>query len=113
MAGEVSAIATLRLVWLRHYYAPDEAGQVRWHPEADLPSAAQRCSSPYDPDAHQGGKRATAWLGHKVHLTGACDPGAPLLITDVRAVAATEMEAFREEYQPWPPPSPPRPARGE
>jgi transposase len=85
----VPAVATLRQVWLQHYYAPDAHGVVQWRTEADLPPAARRLSSPYDPEARAGTKRTTSWLGYKVHLTEVAEPDAPLLITDVQTTPAT------------------------
>jgi len=52
-----------------------------------LPPAAKFISSPYDSEAHYAKKRSTVG-GYKVHLTEACDPGLPHLITNVETTAA-------------------------
>jgi transposase len=76
------AIELLRKVWVQNY-VPTECG-LRWRTNDDgLPPATQFISSPYDPEAHLALKRATAWIGYKVHLTETCDRETPSLITDV------------------------------
>jgi transposase len=90
---ELPAVETLRQVWVQHYHAPDETGAVRWREGQDLPPAARRLSSPYDPEARAGAKREVSWLGYKVHLTETCEPDAPLLITDVQTTPATTHDA--------------------
>ena len=52
-----------------------------------MPPAAKFISSPYDSEAHYAKKRSTVG-GYKVHLTEACDPGLPHLITNVETTAA-------------------------
>lgn len=89
---EVPAVESLRRIWMQHYYAPDEAGIVRLRKEADMPPAALRCSSPHDPDVRVGSKRDTIWMGYKLHLSEACEPDAPLLITDVQTTPATTTD---------------------
>jgi len=81
------AIAVLRQVWVQNYL-PTEHG-LRWRTNDDgLPPASRFISSPYDPEARLAFKRATAWVGYKVHLTETCEPGAPNLITQVHTVLA-------------------------
>jgi transposase len=53
-----------------------------------LPPAARFISSPYDPEAHYAKKRATSWVGYKVHLTESCEEGTPHLITHVETTSA-------------------------
>lgn len=89
---EVPAVETLRWVWMQRYYAPAEGGTRSFREEADMPPAALRCSSPHDPDVRAGAKRETTWLGYKLHLTEACEPDTPLLITDVRTTLATTTD---------------------
>jgi transposase len=80
--GEVPAVVTLRLVWLQQFY--EEAGELRWRTEAEgTPPSSRFISSPYDPEARYARKETTTWVGYKVHLTEACDDGAPHLITHV------------------------------
>ncbi len=71
-----------RRVWAQNYL-PLERG-VRWRTPADgIPPAARFISSPYDPEAHYARKRTTSWIGYEVHLTEACEPETPNLITHV------------------------------
>jgi transposase len=85
----LAAVETLRQVWLQQYHGPAAAGRVRWRSAEELPPAALRISSPYDPEARYGVKRQTAWLGYKTHLTESCDPDRPHLVTDVATTPAT------------------------
>ena len=62
------AISTLRSMWEHQFEAREQGGQ--WRPEPALP-ATQLINSPYDLDARNGKKRATVWLGYKVHFTKA------------------------------------------
>ncbi len=81
------AIALLREVWVQNYVPTDDG--LRWRTNDDgLPPASRFISSPYDPEAHLALKRATAWIGYKVHLTETCEPESPNLITDVQTVLA-------------------------
>lgn len=75
------AISTLRTMWEQQFEPREQGGQ--WRPEPALP-AAQLINSPYDLDARNGKKRATVWLGYKVHFTQTCDEDAPQLITHVQ-----------------------------
>jgi transposase len=62
------AIITLRTMWEQQFEPRAQGGQ--WRQEPDLP-ATQLIASPYDLDARNGKKRATVWLGYKVHFTKA------------------------------------------
>ncbi|MCJ2054920.1 hypothetical protein [Methylobacterium sp. J-070] len=44
--------------------------------------------APYDPDVHYARKRATTWIGYKVHLTETCDDAKPPLIVHVATTPA-------------------------
>jgi len=79
------AIATFRTIWEQQFDPLEHGGQ--WRPEPALP-AAQLITSPYDPDARNGKKRATFWTGYKVHFTQTCDEEAPQLITHVETTPA-------------------------
>jgi len=48
----VEAVEVLRRIWVQQF-TRDE-GRVGWREEKDLPPAAQRINSPYDPDALSG-----------------------------------------------------------
>jgi transposase len=49
-------------------------------------------ASPYDPDVHYAKKRATSWVGYKVHLTETCDDDRPPLITHVTTTPAPVVD---------------------
>jgi transposase len=44
--------------------------------------------SPYEDEARYATKRATSWVGYKVHVTESCDDDLPHLITDVGTTIA-------------------------
>jgi transposase len=75
------AIEILRQVWIQQFYIEDE--HIRWRTPAELPPASIAINSPHDADARYSKKRATIWVGYKVHLTETCDDAAPRLITHV------------------------------
>src|SRR5207245_2648198 len=79
------ALNTLHTMWEQQFEPREQGG--RWRPEPALP-AAQLINSPYDLDARNGKKRATVWLGYKVHCTQTCDEDAPQLITHVQTTPA-------------------------
>jgi transposase len=83
------ALETLRVVWLQHYHAGEPA---RWREAADLAPAAVLIASPHDPDARYCRKRETQWVGYRVHLTEACDPDGPHLLTDVATTPAADPD---------------------
>src|SRR5262249_35299345 len=83
----VPAVEILRQVWIQQYVREAEAAgseRLRWRTAAEIPAAAQFIGSPIDPEARYGKKGTTQWEGYKVHLTEACDPDAPHLITNVQ-----------------------------
>ncbi len=82
---EVPAIRTLRRCWVQQFHAGDP---VRWRAAEDLPPAPRLLCTPYDPEVRYSRKRATEWVGYKVHLTETCDEDGPHLITDVTTTAA-------------------------
>jgi transposase len=97
---EVPAVELLRRVWVQTFClipaaqpepeseAPAEP-LVRWRREAEgYPASLLLIASPYDPDVHYAKKRATTWIGYKVHLTEACDDDGPHLITHVATTPA-------------------------
>lgn len=90
--GDLPAVVSLWQIWEQQYQPPDVTDQVRWRAVAELPVAAERQASPHDPDARQGAKRETHWLGYKVHLTETCDSDRPSLITDVQTTVATTQD---------------------
>jgi len=48
----VEAVEVLRRIWVQQFTR--DQGRVGWREEKDLPPAAQRINSPYDPDALSG-----------------------------------------------------------
>lgn len=89
---DVPAVQILRRVWIQQFYAPDESGRVRWRSAEDLPGAMELISSPYDPDARYSRKRATEWVGYKVHITETCDTASPHLVTDIQTAPAPSAD---------------------
>ena len=81
----IPAVETLRRAWVQQYRR-DAAG-VHWRASEDLPPAAVFISSPHDDEAHYARKRATQWVGYKVHLTETCDGDSPHLSTNVETTA--------------------------
>jgi len=58
---ELPAVQILRRTWVVQYSAQE--GRLRWRKAEDLPPAALRSDSPYDPEAHYGNKRTQTWTG--------------------------------------------------
>jgi transposase len=76
---------TLRQIWAQQFEPLEQGGG--WLAEPVL-AAPERINSPYDLDARTGGKRATFWVGYKVHFTQTCDEDTPQLITHVETTHA-------------------------
>ncbi len=88
---EVPAVEPLRRVWVQQFRLED--GAVRWRAADDIPPASVFIGLPYDTDAHYARKSTTSWVGYKIHVTEACDDGAPRLITRVETTAAPVVDA--------------------
>ncbi|APT30067.1 hypothetical protein MCBMB27_00776 [Methylobacterium phyllosphaerae] len=92
----VPAMVVLRRVWLQNFHVTEPPtggsegdGRIRWRTEAEgIPAALVMVASPYDPDVHYAKKRATTWIGYKVHLTETCDDAQPPLIVHVATIPA-------------------------
>jgi transposase len=84
---QVPAVEVLRQAWDQQYHR--DGREVRWREGKDLPPGGDRLASPYDPGARYGVKRGHGWTGYKVHLTEACEPDLPHLITNVETTSAT------------------------
>ncbi|AIQ89299.1 Transposase IS4 family [Methylobacterium oryzae CBMB20] len=92
----VPAMVVLRRVWLQNFHVTEPPtrgsegdGRIRWRTEAEgIPAALVMVASPYDPDVHYAKKRATTWIGYKVHLTETCDDAQPPLIVHVATTPA-------------------------
>jgi transposase len=95
--GRLPKVAVLRQVWARHFgrdgTPPAGGGGARLRPEDELPPAAARVESPYDPEARYRRKGGTCWIGYAVHLTETCDDDAVHLITHVETTTAAVHEA--------------------
>jgi transposase len=76
------AVDILRQVWVHNFVTLE--GIVHWRQKDNIPPAALRISSPYDPDARYAHKRSTTWVGYKVHVTETCEEELPHLITNVQ-----------------------------
>lgn len=97
---QIPAVEVLRQVWVQNFClapatepttaTPGQAEpRVRWRTrEEGLPPSLLMVASPYDPDVHYAKKRATSWIGYKVHLTESCDDEGPHLITHVQTTPA-------------------------
>jgi len=84
------AVQVLRMVWIQHYYGPEQGGE--WRKKEDLPPAHHMINSPYDTEAQFSRKRRTTWTGYKAHLSESCDEELPHLITHVETTPATEPD---------------------
>jgi transposase len=82
----IPAVEPLRRVWVHNFVPLD--GVVRWRQKDNIPPAALRISSPYDPDARYAHKRSTTWVGYKVHVTETCEDETLHLITNVQTEEA-------------------------
>lgn len=83
---QAPAVEALRQIWLQNFYW--HAEQVVWRTATDLPPAAVVIQSPYDLETHYSTKRATEWVGYKVHVSETCDRETPHLITHVETTPA-------------------------
>jgi transposase len=94
--NDLPQVKLLRILWDQHYTATS-TGRLRFKDAAELPPAAQRLHSPYDPDARystkgKGGDDDLEWVGSKAHLSESCDADTPNLVTDVHTTPATEPD---------------------
>lgn len=90
---QLPAVDILRRVWIQQFRVVDS--QVIWRVEnqGELPPSAQSISSPYDLEARFSRKRATTWVGYKVHLSETCEEDQPHLITQVATTVSTEGDS--------------------
>lgn len=90
---QLPAVDILRRVWIQQFRVVDS--QVIWRVEnqGELPPSAQTISSPYDLEARFSRKRATTWVGYKVHLSETCEADQPHLITQVATTVSTEGDS--------------------
>lgn len=90
---QLPAVDILRRVWIQQFRVED--GQVIWRIEnqGELPPSAESISSPYDLEARFSRKRATTWVGYKVHLSETCESDQPHLITQVATTVSTNADS--------------------
>ena len=90
-------VEVLRRVWARHFARdggpPSGNGGVRFRPKEELPPAADKVESPYDPEARFRRRGDVSWAGYIVHLTETCEDDAVNLLTHVVTTVATVHEA--------------------
>jgi len=86
-AASAPSISLLRQIWEQQYEMVGDT--VRLRTAEELPPTAELILSPYDPEARQGVKRDTTWIGYKCHLTETCDEQAPHVITHIETTPAT------------------------
>jgi transposase len=92
-AGE--EMRRLRQVWEQHYERVE--GQIKWR-DGPAVKNAERVVTPHDCEARESRKRATEWLGYKVHLMETCNPDEAVhLITHVETTVATTQDVERTE----------------
>src|SRR5689334_20801312 len=68
--GGLPKVGVLRQVWARHFDrgAPEGPGDgVRLKPKEELPPAADKPESPYDPEARFRHRGRVSWVGYVVH----------------------------------------------
>lgn len=87
---EVEAVQILRMTWIQQFYIEDDV--VQWRDKNSLPPSEKTMASPFDTEARYSKKRATSWVGYKVHLTETCDDDLPCLITHVETTASTVQD---------------------
>ncbi|MFG2848176.1 IS1182 family transposase [Kitasatospora sp. NPDC048296] len=92
---EVPAVQVLRRAWVEQYHRDGEG--VRWREAKDLPPGRRRLASPYDLQARYSVKRGSGWCGYKTHLSEACEPDAPHVITHVATTDATVADTEMTE----------------
>ncbi|HEV2121638.1 MAG TPA: hypothetical protein VGW38_02550, partial [Chloroflexota bacterium] len=81
---EVSALETLRRVWLQNFFH-DQDGNVKWRTsEIGIPPSIKFVDSPFDPEARYARKFTTSCAGYRVHITETCEERLPNIITDVQ-----------------------------
>ncbi len=84
----IPAINTLRQVWIEQYFPTENGPLWRTAKEHGFSSAPLGIRSPHDTQARYSEKRASSWVGYKVHLTESCDEELPRLITQVETTIA-------------------------
>ncbi|MGH2478755.1 MAG: IS1182 family transposase [Ktedonobacteraceae bacterium] len=93
--AELEEVHLLKRVWEQHYERT--LGKINWR-DGPAVKNAERVVTPHDEDARESRKRATEWLGYKVHLMETCNPEEKVhLITHVETTEATVQDVERTE----------------
>jgi transposase len=101
-AASLAAVTVLRRVWDRHFERtggdldPGAPPKVRLRPVQGR-GPGDPVESPYDAEARFRAKSGREWTGYMVHLTKACDAGAPHLVLHADTTPANIHEAMRTE----------------
>lgn len=90
------AVDVLRRIWIQQFYCCTipETETFRWRTSREAAPSTVLIHSPYDSEARYSCKRATTWVGYKVHLSETCDPDRPDLITHVLTTGATTHDSL-------------------
>ncbi|NJN48769.1 MAG: IS1182 family transposase [Alkalinema sp. RL_2_19] len=89
--AQISAVETLRRVWVQQYWI--EVGKVMLRPPGEMPPASDLIQSPYDLEARNRTKRKTNWTGYTVQVSETCEPDLPHLITHIETTPATTADS--------------------
>jgi transposase len=94
---ELPIIEAMRRIWIQQFYC--DGDQIHWRKQKKWgqPPSNQIIASPDDKDARYAIKRATEWVGYKVHFTETCAAEHPRLITQVETTVATTHDVHMTE----------------
>ena len=98
---ELAGVEILRQMWVQQYWLDYPQGDEQFHvhlrADDNQPAADKRIHSPYDVECRYCKKRATEWVGYKVHLTETCEDDTVHLITNVETTSAVEQDVSATE----------------
>jgi transposase len=94
---ELPILEAMRQIWIQQFYR--DGDQIHWRKQKmwGQPPSNQIIASPDDEEARYCVKRATEWVGYKVHFTETCADEHPRLITQVETTAATTHDVNMTE----------------
>lgn len=84
-------MTVLRRVWARQF-VPGPDGRLRLAEAQLIGPSSGHDRSPWDPDIERGVKRSMDWEGYKLHVSEACDPDLPHVITSVVTTGAAVQD---------------------
>ena len=101
-AAALPSVGVLRRVWTRHFERAEDGPDGQAPGKVELQRVegrgpGERTASPYDPDARFRSKSSMSWTGYMVHLTEACDAGAPHLVLHADTTPANVHDVTRIE----------------